>query len=130
MVEQKASGVDGVAHGVRAYDARAVRAAVEQLARAAGIELTSEAPEDLLDVMAEALKTLSVALYGERLAVVRLGRLFSAALEGLPDGERPADEDWDDFGGFSDDDGLGEGDGHSDAPIGFVLVDARTGSPL
>lgn len=132
MVEQRASGSEtGTAvRGVWEFDARVVRAAVEQLAVAAGVELSSEAPEDVLDAMAEALRTLSIALFGERQAAVRLGRLFAAALDGLPDDEQPADDgasyDWDDFGGFSEDDGLGEGD----APIGFVLVDARTGSPL
>jgi hypothetical protein len=127
MVEEKACDVAAVdARAAREFDARAVRAAVEQLARATGIELSSEAPEDLLDAMAEALKTLSVALFGERLAAVRLGRLYSAALDGLPEQELPVGDDrsdlddWDDFGGFAEDDGLGEGGG--DAPIGFVLV--------
>lgn len=127
MVEEKVRGAVVVgAGGVREFDAKAVREAVEQLARATGIELSSEAPEDLLDAMAEALKTLSVALFGERLAAVRLGRLFTSALDGLPEQELPVGDDrsdlddWDDFGGFAEDDGLGEGGG--DAPIGFVLV--------
>ena len=128
MVEQKACGaeIDNGVRGCREVDARALRTVVEQLARAAGIELTSEAPEDVLDALAEALKTLSIALFGERVAAVRLGRLFSNVLDGLPEDERPSEEDWDDFGGFSEDDGLGEGD----APLAFVLVDPRTGSPL
>jgi hypothetical protein len=115
MVEQKACSAEGDGRGVRVYDARAVRAAVEQLARAAGLELTSEAPEDLLDAMAEALRVLSVAVYGERMAAVRLGRLFASALEGPSECDQPAEEDWDDFGGFAEHDGLGEGEGHSDA---------------